>query len=57
MDRLQRLEQKKDSIQILISSNVEFFIIFEKTLSANLQFAADGCAQTSFELVWVAMQP
>ena len=57
MDRLQRLEQKKDSIQILISSNVEFFIIFEKTLSANLQFAADGCAHVSLGVFLVATQP
>ncbi len=34
-----------------------FFINCEKTLSANFQFATDGCAQTSFEMIWVAMQP
>ncbi len=26
-------------------------------LSATLQFAADDCTRTSFELVWVAVQP
>ena len=33
-----------------------FFINCKKTLSATFQFAADGCALTKFELVWVAMQ-
>ncbi len=37
----------------LDSPKAGFFINYEKTLSANLQFATDGCAQTSFELVWV----
>ena len=36
---------------------VEFFITVKKTLSAIFQFATDGCAQTKFESVWVAMQP
>ena len=29
------------------------FINCEKTLSANLQFAPDGCARVSLELIWV----
>lgn len=50
-------KQMRIGILLKNRTNFEFFINCEKTLSANLQFVADGCAQTKFELVWVAVQP
>ena len=33
-----------------------FFLNSEKTLSADLQFAPDGCARASLVTIWVALQ-